>query len=120
MSGKKNNKKEASKEATKEAMRIQAEREFYTQNMKRMEEQIKNNLCDWSVTAIEERLAKIKSDFNKFEAKIKLVICGESDKEAKEAANTEFIQMEALLFNLVEQLKSRMSVLEMEKKKSSG
>lgn len=82
---KKSNKMQ-NKEASKEALKMVAEKDFYLQCVKRTEEQTKTNLSEWSAATIEERISKLKSDYNKGETKIKQILCSESTKSVKEAA----------------------------------
>lgn len=107
MGGNKKQTPEATNQPTKEMLKIKAEKEFYAQNIKRLEDQMNNGLSEWSVSIVEERLLKVKSDFDKFEMKIKQIVCGNADASEKEAAQMQFVQMEALLFDLIDRMKIR-------------
>lgn len=97
----------------KEALRMIAEKDFHVQSVTRMKDQIEASLCVWSSAILEERVSKVKTDYNKCETKIKQILCSECVKESeKETAQKQLLEMEALMFDLVDKMKMRLNDLE--------
>lgn len=104
----------ASNKNTKEALRCEAEKDFYLENIKRLQNQVQSDLNTWSVPIIDERLAKLQRDFKSLETKVKQIVCGEFTEEAKNAAQSDLNESESLMFDLIGRLKMQCQVLQAE------
>lgn len=99
---------------SKEAMRAEAEKEFYTDSIERLQIQMKKQLNEWSVPVIEERIVKLRNDFKNVENKIKQMMCGDiADKEKKDL-QSELNEVESVMFDLIDKLKKRVQEMQVE------
>lgn len=96
-----------SERQSKERMKCVAEKKFYLDNIKRLQTQAESEIHVWSAAIVDERLTKLQRDFKSLETKVKQIVCGEFTEEEKNAAQTELSEGEALMFDLVDKLKSQ-------------
>lgn len=99
--------------AKKEAAKIELEKTFYFENIQRLHKQATESISNWSITVIEERLSKLMRDFKSMETKCKQVLCAEElGEEAKKASQSELNEAESVMYDLIDKLKSRMTMLQ--------
>lgn len=89
---------------------IKAKRDFYLENIKRAEKQVHDESSqNWSVIEIEERLAQLQANFEKFELKCLQLKCDLPSEESKEIIEQNE-ETEALFIELKTKMRTKMQM----------